>query len=225
MATITLEMSNEVLAALRCSATDFQHKFRYAAATTWYLDGRISRRIAAEIAGMSRTDFLLALARDGKDSSEIDPADLDEELRQNAQNMPMESPSGEYQRRAKELIKNGQIDDAEREIRLAIDSDPHDAWNYLYLGNIHYGRGDFQAALKQFEELAAAWDDGSPAHWAMGDVYRTLGDVRRSTECYLNAVRMDPEEPIGRRRLRRCMYELDEMYAEKYRDDCPGRDS
>ena len=80
MATMTLEMSNEVLAALRCSPADFPHELRYAAATTWYLDGKISQEIAAEIAGMSRTDFLLALARDGKDSFKVDPADLDREL-------------------------------------------------------------------------------------------------------------------------------------------------
>jgi len=35
---------------------------------------------AARIAGMNRTDFLLALARAGKDSFQVDFSDLDKEL-------------------------------------------------------------------------------------------------------------------------------------------------
>ena len=80
MPTMTLEMSSEVLAALRCSPADFPQEFRFAAATAWYLDGKISQEIAAEIAGLTRTDFLLALARAGKDSFRVDSHDLDREL-------------------------------------------------------------------------------------------------------------------------------------------------
>ncbi|NUM53666.1 MAG: UPF0175 family protein [Candidatus Hydrogenedentes bacterium] len=81
MPTMTLEMSSEVLAALRCTPADFPQEIRFAAATTWYLDGKISQEIAAQIAGMNRTDFLLALARAGKESFQVDLADLDRELR------------------------------------------------------------------------------------------------------------------------------------------------
>jgi predicted HTH domain antitoxin len=53
---------------------------RLAAAAHWYQLGRISQEAAAEIAGLDRTDFLLALAKMGKDSFIVDFEDLDREL-------------------------------------------------------------------------------------------------------------------------------------------------
>jgi len=53
---------------------------RLAAAATWHEQGRVSQEVAAEIAGLSRADFLLALARLGKSSFVVDPDDLDREL-------------------------------------------------------------------------------------------------------------------------------------------------
>ena len=51
-----------------------------AASVHWYQQGRISQAWAAKIAGMDRTDFLLALARLGKDSFGVDFEDLHSEL-------------------------------------------------------------------------------------------------------------------------------------------------
>ena len=45
-----------------------------------YQQGRVSQEWAATIAGMDRTNFLLALARMGKDSFQVDFDDLDREL-------------------------------------------------------------------------------------------------------------------------------------------------
>ena len=80
MTTLTLELPENVLAALRCSPEDFPNEMRLAAAVTWYQDGRISQEVASQISGLCRTDFLLALARMGKDSFQVDLADLDREL-------------------------------------------------------------------------------------------------------------------------------------------------
>jgi predicted HTH domain antitoxin len=49
-------------------------------AVSWYEQGKISQEVAARIAGLDRTEFLLALARLGKDSFKVDFADLDREL-------------------------------------------------------------------------------------------------------------------------------------------------
>jgi len=51
-----------------------------AAALQWYQQGRISQELAANIAGLDRTDFLLMLARLKKDSFQVDFEDLDHEL-------------------------------------------------------------------------------------------------------------------------------------------------
>lgn len=53
---------------------------RLTAAASWYEQGKVSQEVAARIAGLSRTDFLLSLAKMGKNSYQIDFADLDKEL-------------------------------------------------------------------------------------------------------------------------------------------------
>ncbi|GMV92178.1 MAG: hypothetical protein AMXMBFR82_19560 [Candidatus Hydrogenedentota bacterium] len=80
MATFTLELPESVLAALRLAPADFPGELRLAAAVTWYENGKVPQEIAAQIAGLNRTDFLLALARMGRDSFQVDTNDLDEEL-------------------------------------------------------------------------------------------------------------------------------------------------
>jgi len=80
MPSLTLELPESVLAALRLSPADFPGEMRLAAAVTWYEDGKVSQEVASQIAGLCRTDFLLALARMGRDSFRVDLADLDREL-------------------------------------------------------------------------------------------------------------------------------------------------
>jgi hypothetical protein len=80
MTRLTLELPEEVFAATRNDPEQFTHEMRLAAAASWYAAGRISQEIAAGIAGMDRTDFLLALARMGRDSFVVDFGDLDRDL-------------------------------------------------------------------------------------------------------------------------------------------------
>jgi predicted HTH domain antitoxin len=80
MTTLSLELPENVLAALRCAPEDFSGEMRLAAAITWYEEGKISQEIASQVAGLCRTDFLLALAGRAKDSFRVDEADLDREL-------------------------------------------------------------------------------------------------------------------------------------------------
>ncbi len=80
MTTLTMEMPEKVFTAMRFDPEEFTKEMRLAAAVTWYEQSRISQEVAARIAGLNRTDFLLALARMGKDSFKVDFADLDKEL-------------------------------------------------------------------------------------------------------------------------------------------------
>ena len=80
MTILTMELPEKVLAVLRCSPEDLKKEMRLAAAATWYEQGKVSQEIAARVAGMDRTDFLLALSRMGKDSFRVDFSDLDKEL-------------------------------------------------------------------------------------------------------------------------------------------------
>ncbi|MFC1859507.1 UPF0175 family protein [Thermodesulfobacteriota bacterium] len=80
MTTVTMEMPERVFAATRFAPDEFANEMRLAAAAAWYEQGKISQETAAKIAGLNRTDFLLSLARMGKNSFQVDFSDLDREL-------------------------------------------------------------------------------------------------------------------------------------------------
>lgn len=80
MTKLTLELPDEVFEATRNDPEHFKREMRLAAAAAWYAEGRVSQEMAAGIAGMDRTDFLLALARLGYSSFVVDMKDLDKEL-------------------------------------------------------------------------------------------------------------------------------------------------
>jgi predicted HTH domain antitoxin len=61
--TLQIEVSDETLAALRRDASEYASDLRIAAAAKLYELGRVSQEVAAEIAGLNRADFLVALAR------------------------------------------------------------------------------------------------------------------------------------------------------------------
>ena len=72
MTTVTLQLPDGVLSALRRSPDEFVKEMRLAAAVHWYSRGEISQEKAAEVAGMDRTDFLMALARLKVDAFVVD---------------------------------------------------------------------------------------------------------------------------------------------------------
>jgi len=80
MTTVTLELPEEVFSALRLSPNEFVRELRLAAAIYWYGRGEISQEKAANIAGLDRTDFLLALSREQVDAFTVDFDDLQREL-------------------------------------------------------------------------------------------------------------------------------------------------
>ena len=80
MATVNLELPEEIFSALRRSPEEFVREMRLAAAIHWYSRGEMSQEKAAQIAGLDRTDFLLALAREQVDAFVVDIEDLKREL-------------------------------------------------------------------------------------------------------------------------------------------------
>lgn len=80
MTQVYVELPETVYSVLHCSPGELDKELLLAASVHWYQQGRISQAWAAKIAGMDRTDFLLALARLGKDSFGVDFEDLHSEL-------------------------------------------------------------------------------------------------------------------------------------------------
>ena len=80
MTTIELTVPEEIFSALRRSPTELAGELRLAAAIHWYSRGKISQERAAQLAGLDRTDFILALAREGIDAFVVDFDSLRKEL-------------------------------------------------------------------------------------------------------------------------------------------------
>lgn len=80
MPRVTLELPEEVFSALRRSPEEFARELRLAAAVHWYERGEVSQEKAAHIAGMDRSDFLAALAREKANAFVVDFDDLKREL-------------------------------------------------------------------------------------------------------------------------------------------------
>jgi predicted HTH domain antitoxin len=78
--TVTLELPAQLLAEYPGTADEFVREFRLAAALEWFREGRVSQGKAAEIAGTSRWEFLLALGRAHIDLFQGTADDLTEEV-------------------------------------------------------------------------------------------------------------------------------------------------
>ncbi|MEM8638251.1 MAG: UPF0175 family protein [Cyanobacteria bacterium P01_G01_bin.54] len=80
MTSITFDVPPEVFSALKTSPQEFIYELRLAAAIFWYQKGQISQEKAAQIVGLDRVDFLIALAREQVDAFQVDFDDLAQEL-------------------------------------------------------------------------------------------------------------------------------------------------
>lgn len=82
MTTIQVEVPDSVFLALRESPAGVARDIRVAAAVNWFARGLVSQGRAAELAGISRWEFLEELGRRGVPAINITLDDLRQELRE-----------------------------------------------------------------------------------------------------------------------------------------------
>ena len=78
--TITLEISQDLLAALKMGAVDLAQNIRNLAAIGFYQDKRLSLGKAAQLAGMNRLLFMDLLATKGIVIFDYDQSELETDL-------------------------------------------------------------------------------------------------------------------------------------------------
>ena len=76
---VTVELPEDVFSALRRTPEAFVSEMRLAAAVKWYELGLLSQGKAAEIAGVSRQEFLDSLARFQVSPFQVTPDELVQE--------------------------------------------------------------------------------------------------------------------------------------------------
>jgi len=80
MTTISFEFEPSAFGALRLAPNEFAREMRIAAAVQWYAQGVISQGKAAELAGLTRADFLDELHRRKVPACQVTPDQLADEI-------------------------------------------------------------------------------------------------------------------------------------------------
>jgi predicted HTH domain antitoxin len=78
---LTIDMPETAFPAIRKSPSEFAAEMRLAAAVKWYEMETISQEKAAQIAGLTRADFILALGRFRVSPFQSTPDEIVEDLR------------------------------------------------------------------------------------------------------------------------------------------------
>jgi predicted HTH domain antitoxin len=77
---VVLDLPESAFSALRSDPQEMARELRLAAAVKWYELGKLSQARAAELAGLSRYEFIHALARFGVSPIQETPEELAESL-------------------------------------------------------------------------------------------------------------------------------------------------
>ncbi|MXX37305.1 MAG: UPF0175 family protein [Gemmatimonadetes bacterium] len=80
MVTVSFELPEDVFSSVRKDPDSFAEELRLAAAVKWYEIGLVSQGRAAEISGLSRSQFISALGRFEVSAFQYDVAEIIEEV-------------------------------------------------------------------------------------------------------------------------------------------------
>ena len=94
--------------------------------------------------------------------------------------------------RADALIALGLLEQAEEEMKTAIDIDPGYWEVYNTLGSFYFNRGRYDEAIFNYEEVVKRAPDNASAYNNMASAYYLKGDLQKASEIWLKAVAIVP---------------------------------
>jgi tetratricopeptide (TPR) repeat protein len=92
-------------------------------------------------------------------------------------------------------LTSGQWDAAEREYRLALQSDPSNQAALAGLGRIAVARGQYEQAVPLLEQATRVPSQMASTLRALGDAYAATGNLEGAASAYREAVALSPGDP------------------------------
>jgi len=110
-----------------------------------------------------------------------------------------------------DYISRGLYDEAEREFRLALDSEPANQEALAGLGQVDVKRGAYSEAIPLLERATRVSTQMVSAYRALGDAYAAQGEVDKAATAYRQAVALAPNDLDARLSLARSLTEIGEF--------------
>lgn len=109
-----------------------------------------------------------------------------------------------------DFLKRGLLDDAEREFRLALETDANNLDAIAGLGEVEAARGQYSQALPHLERATRVSPQMVSAFRSLGDAYAATGDLTRAATAYRQAVALAPTDVAMRLSLARSLTQIGE---------------
>ncbi len=86
----------------------------------------------------------------------------------------------------------GQLEDAMRECRAALQLDPEAADTHICLGAWYEAKGQIDDAMREYREAIRLYPEYATAHYDLGNIHRAAGRTDDAVLEYREAIRLDP---------------------------------
>jgi len=95
------------------------------------------------------------------------------------------------------LIELGQRSEADHHLLRAVELDPSDAWDHVYVANNLWARGDVAAAIAEYELAATLAPERAFPLWTLANVYEDREEWDESRRLYVQALEREPDDAVA----------------------------
>jgi len=110
-----------------------------------------------------------------------------------------------------DLLQRGNLEEAEREFRLALEGEPNNQDALAGLGQVQVRRGQYTDAVTLLERATRVSSQMVSAFRTLGDAHLALGELDKAARAYRQAVALAPEDVSLRLSLSRSLMEASEF--------------